>query len=65
MGAEGTREADRGISFASVSDLAAAMRRAETAHGEHERRTGMTDSNWPDWYAAFMAAERAGTEPPL
>ena len=35
------------------------------AHGEHEsaaRRTG--DENWPDWYAAYMVAEQAGTELP-
>jgi len=51
-------------SFASVSDLADAMRRAEAAHGEHEKRTGEADPNWPDWYAQYMAAEQAGTELP-
>ncbi len=51
-------------SFASTSDLASAFRRAEAAHGEHEKRTGKRDENWPDWYAAFMVAEQAGTEPP-
>ena len=50
--------------FASTADLANAMRRAEAAHGEHERRTGERDENWPDWYAAYMAAEQAGTELP-
>jgi catechol 2,3-dioxygenase-like lactoylglutathione lyase family enzyme len=50
--------------FASVSDLASALRRAEAAHGEHEARTGERDENWPDWYAAYMVAERAGTELP-
>jgi catechol 2,3-dioxygenase-like lactoylglutathione lyase family enzyme len=50
--------------FASASDLAAAMRRAEAAHGEHERRTGQPDANWPEWYAAYMVAEQAGTELP-
>jgi predicted enzyme related to lactoylglutathione lyase len=43
---------------------AAALRRAEAAHGEHERRTGQRDANWPDWYAEYMVAERAGTELP-
>ncbi|MGA2718896.1 MAG: VOC family protein, partial [Candidatus Acidiferrales bacterium] len=38
--------------FASASDLANAMRRAEAAHGEHEKRTGQRDENWPEWYAA-------------
>jgi catechol 2,3-dioxygenase-like lactoylglutathione lyase family enzyme len=52
-------------SFASVSDLASALRRAEAAHGEHEKRTGKADANWPDWYAAYMAAEQAGKELPL
>jgi catechol 2,3-dioxygenase-like lactoylglutathione lyase family enzyme len=51
-------------SFATAADLAAAMRRAEAAHGEHEKRTGERDEAWPDWYAAYMAAEQAGTELP-
>ena len=50
--------------FASTADLASALRRAEAAHGEHEKRTGQHDANWPDWYAAYMVAEEAGTEPP-
>jgi catechol 2,3-dioxygenase-like lactoylglutathione lyase family enzyme len=50
--------------FASVTDLAGALRRAEAAHGEHEKRIGAADPNWPDWYAAFMIAEQAGTELP-
>ncbi len=53
-------------SFASVSDLASAMRRASVAHGEHETRTGgQQDENWPDWYAAYMVAEQTGKELPL
>ena len=51
-------------SFGSVSDLASALRRAEAAHGQHEKRTGQRDANWPDWYAAYMAAEQAGTKLP-
>ena len=51
-------------SFGSVSDLADAMRRAEVAHGEHEKRIGAADPDWPDWYAAYMVAEQAGTELP-
>jgi catechol 2,3-dioxygenase-like lactoylglutathione lyase family enzyme len=51
-------------SFSSTSDLAAALRRAEAAHGEHEKRTGKADPDWPDWYAAYMAAEQAGSELP-
>jgi hypothetical protein len=50
--------------YRSVADLADALRRAEAAHGEHEARTGEADANWPDWYAAYMVAERAGTELP-
>jgi len=50
--------------FASVNDLAGAMRRAAAAHGEHEKRIGAADLNWPDWYAAYMAAEQAGTDLP-
>jgi catechol 2,3-dioxygenase-like lactoylglutathione lyase family enzyme len=52
------------ISFGSASDLASAFRRAAAAHGEHEKRTGQRDENWPQWYAAYMVAEQAGTELP-
>lgn len=56
---------DSGVtSFSSVTDLINALRRAEAAHGEHEKRTGVRDENWADWYAAYMAAEQAGTELP-
>jgi catechol 2,3-dioxygenase-like lactoylglutathione lyase family enzyme len=51
-------------SYASVADLAAALRQAAAAHGEHEKRIGQADENWPDWYAAYMVAVRAGTELP-
>jgi catechol 2,3-dioxygenase-like lactoylglutathione lyase family enzyme len=51
-------------SFASASDLASAMRRASAAHGEHEKRTGEADENWPDWYAEYMVAEQSGAELP-
>ena len=51
--------------FATVADLAGAMRRAEAAHGEYEKRLGQgRDANWADWYAAYMVAEQAGTELP-
>jgi len=51
--------------FASTADLASAMRRASVAHGEHEKRMGGEyDVNWPDWYAAYMVAEQAGTDLP-
>jgi catechol 2,3-dioxygenase-like lactoylglutathione lyase family enzyme len=50
--------------FASVPDLAGALRRAAAAHGEHEKRTGEPDANWPHWYAAYMVAEQAGAAPP-
>jgi catechol 2,3-dioxygenase-like lactoylglutathione lyase family enzyme len=50
--------------FASANDLASAFRRAEAAHGEHEKRTGQHDVNWADWYAAYMVAEQSGKELP-
>ena len=56
---------DSGItSYSSASDLAAAMRRAEAAHGEHEKRTGQRDAQWADWYAGYMAAEQSGAPLP-
>jgi len=51
-------------SFGSASDLAAAMRRAEKAHGEHEKRIGQRDAQWADWYAEYMAAEQSGAKLP-
>ena len=53
------------MTFASANDLASAMLRAAAAHGEHENRNGHRDANWPDWYAAYMAAEQAGAELPM
>jgi catechol 2,3-dioxygenase-like lactoylglutathione lyase family enzyme len=50
--------------FASVTDLASALRRAAAAHGEHEKRIGQNDANWPDWYAAYMVAEQNGEKLP-
>ena len=53
-----------GTTYDSVDDLAAALRRAAAAHGQHEERTGEADADWPDWYALFMVRERAGEELP-
>ncbi len=51
--------------FASVSDMASALRRAALAHGEHEKRTGAPDpQGWPDWYAAYLVAEQSGAPLP-
>jgi catechol 2,3-dioxygenase-like lactoylglutathione lyase family enzyme len=50
--------------FASVKDLANAMRRASSAHGEHEKRIGAADANWPDWYAEYMVREQSGEKLP-
>jgi catechol 2,3-dioxygenase-like lactoylglutathione lyase family enzyme len=56
---------DSGVtSFGSASDLASAFRRASAAHGEHEKRIGAADPNWPDWYAKYMVAEQSGEELP-
>ncbi len=50
--------------FASSADLASAMRRASAAHGEHEKRIGRHDADWPDWYAEYIVREQAGKELP-
>lgn len=49
-----------GAAFSSAGDLAAALRRAAAAHGEHEKKLGHHDEGWPDWYAEYMASEQAG-----
>lgn len=46
--------------FASSTDLATALERAATAHGEHEKRTGQHDANWPAWYAEYLVREQSG-----
>jgi catechol 2,3-dioxygenase-like lactoylglutathione lyase family enzyme len=51
-------------SFNSAGDLAAALRRAASAHGEHEKRIGRADPDWPDWYAEYMVREQSGEELP-
>jgi hypothetical protein len=46
--------------FTSSAELAGALRRAAAAHGDHEKRTGEHDVNWPDWYAEYIVQEQAG-----
>jgi catechol 2,3-dioxygenase-like lactoylglutathione lyase family enzyme len=50
--------------FTSANDLASAMRRAAAAHDEREKNNEQRDANWSDWYAAYIAAEQAGTDLP-
>jgi catechol 2,3-dioxygenase-like lactoylglutathione lyase family enzyme len=51
---------DADTSFSSAADLSAALQRAATAHGEHEKRTGQHDAEWFNWYAEYMVREQAG-----
>jgi predicted enzyme related to lactoylglutathione lyase len=63
-----------GVAFASTADLEDAFRRAESAHGKHEKRTGhrlkaelagrVRDEDWPAWYASYVVAEQTGTDLP-
>ena len=55
---------EREATYESVSELKEALTRAAAAHGEHEKRLGAADPDWPDWYAAYMVAERTGAELP-
>lgn len=45
--------------YDSAAALAAALRRAEEAHGRHEEEIGHPDPDWPDWYARYMEQEQA------
>ena len=36
------------------------LQRAAAAHGEHEKRLGRRDENWPDWYAQHIVSEQTG-----
>ena len=54
-----------GAAYSSRQDFAAALRRAEAAHGEYEKRNGgQRDENWPDWYAAYLIGEQQGRDLP-
>jgi hypothetical protein len=46
--------------YDSPAELAAALRRAEEAHGRHEKELGHPDADWPDWYAQYMVDEKSG-----
>jgi hypothetical protein len=48
------------LTYDSVSDFAQALRRAEAAHGEHERQLRHPDADWPTWYAQFLVDEQTG-----
>jgi catechol 2,3-dioxygenase-like lactoylglutathione lyase family enzyme len=58
--------------YVSTADLEGALRRAEAAHREHEKRAGGShllhrphqDEDWPAWYASYMVSEQAGTDLP-
>jgi catechol 2,3-dioxygenase-like lactoylglutathione lyase family enzyme len=50
--------------FISSAELSKALQRAAAAHGEHEKRTGKHDDNWPDWYADYIVREQAGEKLP-
>jgi catechol 2,3-dioxygenase-like lactoylglutathione lyase family enzyme len=58
--------------FSSSAELASALRRAESAHHEHEKHAGRPhsfhrsdqDENWSAWYAAYLVAEQTGTDLP-
>jgi catechol 2,3-dioxygenase-like lactoylglutathione lyase family enzyme len=54
------RVAGSDTKFNSATELASALKRAEAAHGEHEKRTGQRDENWPAWYAQYIVSEQAG-----
>lgn len=36
------------------------LHRAAAARGEHEKRTGRHDDNWPDGYADYIVREQVG-----
>jgi predicted enzyme related to lactoylglutathione lyase len=49
-----------GAIFSTATELARALRRAATAHGEHEKRNGKQDPDWAVWYAEYLIREQAG-----
>jgi catechol 2,3-dioxygenase-like lactoylglutathione lyase family enzyme len=55
---------DADTTFTSAGELSKALRRAAAAHGEHEKRIGHQDDDWPDWYADYIVREQAGGKLP-
>ena len=53
------------VARTSARDLAQATIRAAKANGQHEKRIGQADPNWPAWYAEYMVREQSGEELPL
>jgi catechol 2,3-dioxygenase-like lactoylglutathione lyase family enzyme len=54
------RIASDATSYANTEDLVEAMKRAEAAHGEYEKKLGTRDENWAQWYAEYMVREQSG-----
>jgi hypothetical protein len=50
--------------YASAYRLARAMIRAAKAPEQHQKRSGPSGANWPDWYAEYMVREQSGEELP-
>ncbi|AKU95705.1 Putative lyase [Labilithrix luteola] len=51
---------ERETSFSSARDLESALRRAASAHDQHEALTGKHDENWAEWYAEYLVEEQRG-----
>jgi hypothetical protein len=60
----GRIDPDAGTTYSSIADVRSALVRAATAHGEHEKRIGHADEDWPSWYAEYMVKEQSGEELP-
>ena len=60
----GRIDAAAGTTYGSIADVRSALVRAATAHGEHEKRIGQADEDWPSWYAEYMVKEQSGQELP-
>ena len=56
---------DGDTTYSSTAELAAALRRAEAAHGAYEiQKLGHRDEDWPARYAEYMVREQAGKQLP-
>jgi hypothetical protein len=56
---------DDTTTFGSPLELAVALRHAAKAHGEHKKRAGQHDEDWPNWYSEYIVQEQAGRQLPL
>ncbi|MGJ7506414.1 VOC family protein [Variovorax sp. GT1P44] len=50
--------------FSSPIELAGALRRAQAAHDDRQKRMGLVEADWANWFAEYIVLEQAGKPMP-